>query len=194
MLQVGSSAVSSSKLLRLKMAQFRWQREHHHHHHLHFQNSNVDFNPPSETSPPYSLQSAVCHPDFRPFGKDKLLRYYLALHRSTRSLLQENTRLLQGGNKSCSKDAGCNLSFPICTFSLLLFPLTPQSRAPRFMLHPTLCIFPSMQSPWLQHSPTCWGQFQALISFKLSDNEGFFSMACVGSFWNWYSTIYENCS
>lgn len=51
MLQVGSSAVSSSKLLCLKMAQFRWQREHHHHHHLHFQNGNADFNPPSETSP-----------------------------------------------------------------------------------------------------------------------------------------------
>lgn len=144
MLQVGSSAVSSSKLLRLKMAQFRWHTEHHHHHHhhLHFQNGNVDFNPPSERSPP-CLQSPVSHPDFRPFGEDRFLSYSLALHRST-------WPLLRGGSKSCSKDAGCNLSFPTCMLTLLLFPLIPQSRAPRFVLRPTLCIAPSMQCPWLQ--------------------------------------------
>lgn len=123
MLQVGSSAVSSSKLLRLKMAQFRWHREHHHHHHhLHFQNGNVDFNPPSERSPP-CLQSPVNHPDFRPFGEDRFLSYSLALHRST-------WPLLQGGSKSCSKDAGCNLSFPTCTFTLLISPHPAEQGTP----------------------------------------------------------------
>jgi len=93
MLQVGSSAVSSSKLLRLKMAQFRWHREHHHHHHhLHFQNGNVDFNPPSERSPP-CLQSPVSHPDFRPFGEDRFLSYSLALTAGRQQKLQQGRTL-----------------------------------------------------------------------------------------------------